>query len=54
MVIFTNSFRDFKGAGYGAMDVLARTMLVTAGVKMTTNGINSWMTGTGAGHADWN
>ena len=29
-------------------------MLGTAGEKMTTNGINSGMTGTGAGHADGN
>jgi hypothetical protein len=54
MTIFTNSSpegvisTDFKGASHGTMDVLARTMLRTAGEKMTTNGINSWMTGTGA------
>jgi hypothetical protein len=57
MAIFTNSFcegmisADFQGASHGTMDVLARTMLGTAGEKMTTNGINSWMTGTGPGHA---
>ena len=29
-------------------------MLRAASEKMTTNGINSWVTGTGAGHAGWN
>jgi hypothetical protein len=60
MAIFTNSSRkgmigaDFKGDSHGTLDALARTMLRTAGEKMTTNGINNWMTGIGAGHADWN
>ena len=31
---------DFKGTSHSTMDVLARTMLGTAGEKMTTNGIN--------------
>jgi hypothetical protein len=60
MAIFTNSSRegmistDVKDASHGTMDVLVRTMLRTAGEKMTTNGLNSWMSGAGAGHADWN